>query len=154
MRFTRHPKIELFQWTKRKLALANSWPERQARKLARDYPLISDLLQAPQAFDLEKETEHRQDGQLRSYRQMRDFDARVWREARRDYFLACDEQRAAIRAAWLAWRGPTTCLYFRYVVDLHTGVMEARYERSRAEQREHLLQALAERSRQAALPLD
>ena len=57
---------------------------------------------------------------------MRALYTRVWRESRRDYFKADVCTREVIRRAWAAWAGPLTCMYFRYVVDLHTGVMEAR----------------------------
>jgi hypothetical protein len=62
----------------------------------------------------------------------RDFEARVWRESRRDARAATPQQQAAIRAHWQAWRGPATALYFRYVVDLYTGVIELRRPASQA----------------------
>lgn len=55
-----------------------------------------------------------------------DHDARVWRESCRDARAATRKQRAAIREAWRAWPGPATVLCFRYLVDLHTGVLDQR----------------------------
>lgn len=143
MRFSRYPRVEVFEWTKRKLTLAERRPQRQAMKLASNYPLIASVLEPPQAFDLERETESRRLAYQRSEQRMRAFHARIWRESRKNFFLASDAQRALIRSAWLEWRGPTTSTYFRYLVDLHTGVMKARSERFRAAEKQRRLSILA-----------
>lgn len=146
MRFTRYPRVEPFEWTKRKLTLAANRPDREAVKMANTYPLIAALLEPPKPFDLECETERRRLALQRSDQRMRTFHARVWRESRRDFFLASDAQRTMIRSAWREWRGPTTSTYFRYLVDLHTGIMEARSERFRAAEKQRRLSALASKS--------
>ncbi|WP_306552820.1 hypothetical protein [Acidovorax sp.] len=154
MRFSRQARAELFEWTQRKLTLATKRPARQAQKLASDYPLIAEVLDTPPSFDLARETEQRCRRRLQSEQRMRALHARVWRESRRDYFGATEEQRALIRAAWRDWTGPTTSLYFRYVVDLHTGVIEARSERCRSEERLRRLKIWEARSAQQEILLD
>jgi hypothetical protein len=129
-------------------------PARQAQKVASDYPLIAEVLETPPPFDLARETEQRCHRRLQSEQRMRALHARVWRESRRDYFGATEEQRELIRSAWNDWTGPTTSLYFRYVVDLHTGVMEARSERFRVAEQQRRLQARATRSAQQEILLD
>ena len=129
MRFKRYERFEPFQWTDRKVAAALKRPARQAEKLARAYPLFADQLPPPAAVVLEDERAKRDRAALSMNRELRALHARVWRESRRDYFSAPPDQRATIAAAWLAWTGPVTALYFRYVVDLHTGVQAAREQR-------------------------
>lgn len=67
--------------------------------------------------------EHRPDEERGSEQRKRDFYARVWREARRDYFFAEPNIRSVIFEAWKNWAGPRTCIHYRYVVDLHTGIL-------------------------------
>lgn len=133
MRFDRYPcRLSPFAWTPRKLAMASSKAERErAREQAR-LPLLADQVPPAPRFDLAAETAARQIQHDRSLQSQRDFTARVWRAARRDYFNAGAEVRSEIRSQWLAWRGPATCLYFRYVVDVATGVQQQRVEASRA----------------------
>jgi hypothetical protein len=57
-----------------------------------------------------------------------DNEARLWRESCRDARAATRKQKAAIREAWRAWPGPATVLCFRYIVDLHTGVINLHRE--------------------------
>lgn len=84
---------------------------------------------------------------------MREMTARHWRCARRQYFASTPAQRDAIRSAWLAWRGPLTALYFQYLVDVETGVMQKRTECMRRRDSE-LRRAIAEEmARQAVLPI-
>lgn len=94
-------------------------------------PLLAPVLPKPHAFDANAELAARQSTRIQAERRTRDFTARVWRESRRDYFAATEQQREKIRDAWNQWRGPATVLYFRYLVDLHTGVMEERSRRAR-----------------------
>lgn len=126
MRFTRFGKAPRFAWTPRKLAAANG---RGARTLKRDqerYPLLADQMEAPPPLNTDLEAKRRDTRMRASEQCLRTFHAGVWRESRRDAQLGTPAQRANIRAAWLAWTGPTTSLYYRYIVDLHTGVMEHR----------------------------
>lgn len=144
MRFTRCPsRPGSYVWTQRKLAMASSKGERDRAREAARLPLFADQVPAAPRFDLQAETAARQAHQDRSIQSQRDFDARVWREARRDYFAAAPEIRARIRAAWSTWRGPTTCLYFRYVVDEATGVMQRRAEAQRATAAKYRAEAIA-----------
>jgi len=128
MKFDRRQRIPAFEWTRRKLLAAQSRPARQhARELAR-YPLFADQTPAPapMAFDPHVEARLREQCARDSEQRMRDLFSRVWRESRRDMQHATHDQQQAIREAWGAWTGPRTSLYFRYVVDVHTGVMAAR----------------------------
>lgn len=102
MRFTPYGRADAFAWTSRKLANAAKRGDRIAKREQDRYPLLADQLVKPAQFDADAES------------------------ARRDMQAATLDQQAGIRAAWLAWRGPTTATYFRYIVDLHTGVVEQR----------------------------
>lgn len=126
MKFTRHERPQRFQWTNRKLSAAQSKARRQAEKVKVRYPLLAEVLPLPTALDIDDESVRRQNAIDEFTFTLRAFHARVWRESRRDYFAGTIEQRASIRNAWTSWRGPTTSLYFRYIVDVHTGVMAAR----------------------------
>ena len=126
MRFSPFGRAQMFAWTSRKLAIAQGRGARVAKREQQRYPLLADQTPAPQPFDADLEA-RRQDANLReSDQRIRNFHARVWREARRDFQRGTSEQREAIRSAWRAWAGPVTSIYFRYIVDLHTGVMDLR----------------------------
>lgn len=153
MRFTRQERYERFEWTARKLQSAIAKPERQARKVAERYPLLADVLPVPVPFDQETETLRRRAAMESSEARMRSLHARVWRESRRDFFRADAHQQDVIRNAWKAWRGPTTAFYFRYIVDEHTGVMEARSQTFRARHSEARMRINLARSAQADLCL-
>lgn len=135
MRFERKARWGTFAWTPRKRAAAASHGARvQARQQAR-YPLIADQFAPPPPFDEDAEARIRTDAHRATEQLHRDFEARVWKESRRDARAATPEQQQAIRKHWQAWRGPATALYFRYVVDLHTGVLERRQQASRTRDR-------------------
>lgn len=140
MKFLRTERAEPIQWTPRKLALASSAPHRRHQREAARLPLLAhtlaDPLPEPPPFDAGAALAARQRAADRLDAALRALEARVWREARRDYFAADDPQRRAIRQAWAAWRGPARALYFRYVVDEHIGVNERRQELARARERE------------------
>lgn len=153
MRFHPLPRYEALNWTPRKQALAASRPARELAKARAALPLLADQLPEPAPVDLDALAARRQALLAASEARMRAMTARHWRAARRDYFAATEVQRAAIRAAWAAWRGPLTALYFRYVVDVHTGVVEARsqaFRRREAERRAAAAEAVA---RQGVLQL-
>jgi hypothetical protein len=57
-----------------------------------------------------------------------DHEARVWRESCRDARTATRKQKGAIRETWRAWPGPATVLCYRYIVDLHTGMLDRRHQ--------------------------
>lgn len=61
--------------------------------------------------------------------------------------------QAAIQAHWRVWRGPVTCWYFRYVVDLHTGALEARTRAMREREAAVRDQVLRQLDAQRELPL-
>jgi len=132
MRFDRYGRAETFAWTSRKLANATKRGERVANREKERYPLLADQLQKPDRFDADIEAQRRDKLTQSSERNMRDFHARVWRESRRDFQSATPVQQETIRASWLAWRGPLTSTYFRYIVDLHIGVVERRAAAHRA----------------------
>jgi hypothetical protein len=128
MRFQRTPRYGDYELTPRKAALARTRPQRAFEREKARLPLLADQLAPPPAlhFDPEAERLQRERRHREIEERMRGFEARVWREARRDAQAASPETRAAIRAAWNAWTGPATALYFRWVVDEHTGANEAR----------------------------
>lgn len=152
MRFKRAERYDSFEWTRRKIAFASSRQTREAQRLKTNYPLIADQIELKtKAFDADAEKAQRNARLQRIEANDRSFQARVWRESRRDFFAATDEQKHAIRQAWLDWRGPLTPLYYRYVVDLHTGVDEMRLQKLKSN-----MAALRQLARQvpqtAALP--
>ena len=57
---------------------------------------------------------------------VRQFNARVWRESRRDYFQAPAEVRQKIKSLWDQWAGQKTSTTFRYLVDRCTGAYAKR----------------------------
>ena len=122
MKFTPFGRAEEFAWNSRKLANASKRGERAAQRERDRYPLLADQAPVVEPFCAEAEAGRRNEQMRRTDERMRNFHARVWRESRRDDQAASTCQRDAIRAAWIAWTGPRTPLYFRYIVDLHTGV--------------------------------
>ncbi len=128
MKFTSFGRAEGFAWTARKLANAKKRGERVAQREQERYPLLAN--QAPEVapFEADAEARRRDDQMRRAEQELRAFHSRVWRESRRDDQAADPGQREAIRAAWLAWTGPRTSVYFRYIVDLHTGIQAQRAE--------------------------
>ena len=128
MKFAPFGRADGFAWTTRKLANAKKRGERVAQREQERYPLLAD--QAPEAmpFEADAEAKRRDDQMRRAEQDLRAFHSRVWRESRRDDQAANPGQREAIRAAWIAWTGPRTSVYFRYIVDLHTGIQAQRAE--------------------------
>jgi len=153
MKFKRQERYERFEWTARKLKLASGRPVRQAKTQTERYPLLADQLPAPAEFNQDAETQRRNEARATAEARMRAHCARVWRESRSDFFKATPAQQDAIRAGWNAWRGPLTAHYFRYMVDEHTGVMEARSKAFKARERESLQRILSARTAQATLDL-
>lgn len=154
MRFQRVERYEPFAWTKRKQAMALSRPARDAEKLRRALPLLADQIQVVGVVDLDAEEQARQAHLIRSENRMRDLYARVWRNARRNYFAATEEQREAIRQQWAAWSGPVTCMYFTYVVDVNTGAFEERSRKCRENMAAVRREALAGLRAQGSLDLE
>jgi hypothetical protein len=134
MKFKRMERYEPVDLTPRKLANAERRIARQCERLVADYPLFADQLEQPAPLDPERELRHRQQLLSSAEKRMRDLQAKHWRQARREYFQATPEQRAAIMAAWNAWRGPLRASNFQYLVDVHNGTMEARSRKFREEQ--------------------
>ncbi len=153
MRFQPTPRYEPLNWTPRKQALAASRPARDLAKARAALPLLADQLPEPAPVDLDALAARRQALLASAEARMRAMTARHWRAARRDYFAATETQREAIRAAWAAWRGPLTALYFRYVVDLHTGVTEARSQAFLQREAERRAALVASVARQGVLQL-
>ena len=121
MKFFRYERRQLITLEGRKAA---AFHRRQARELAR-YPLLAAEIAETQISIDEAEARRNAIGE-RSEQYQRDFNARVWKESRRDYFASAAPIRQAIRTMWQGWAGPKTCIYFRYVVDRCTGEFERR----------------------------
>lgn len=153
MRFAKTERYEPLNWTDRKKKMAASRPARDLAKARAALPLLAEQLEAAPPVDLDVEAQRRQERLDVAERRMREMTARHWRCARRQYFASTPAQRDAIRSAWLAWRGPLTALYFQYLVDVETGVMQKRTECMRRRDSE-LRRAIAEEmARQAVLPI-
>ena len=153
MRFTRYERLEPFTWTGKKLAMARSKAARQSKKLKNRYPLIAEVLPVAAEFDFDEESIRRHRAAASFAANRRAFHARVWRESRGDYFRASETQRADIRSAWASWTGPTTSTYFRYVVDLCTGVVALRSEAAKARERDTRAVWASSRAAQGQLDL-
>lgn len=158
MRFDRHPhRVEPYQWTPKKLALAASKPERQRRKEQKRLPLLAELIPAAPVFDLQAEQAARDAAHVRSIQATRNLEAKHWRQGRAMYFATDEPTRARIRADWMAWRGPARPGYFIYLVEVATGVYEARAQIARqkyADLHKRIAAELeAQASAQGALPL-
>lgn len=146
MRFQRFQRYEAFQWTPRSLVMAASRQTRDETKIQKRYPLIAQQMQAARdPFDADKELQLRNARAQSSDLRMRQLQAKHWRNARSDYFKATPEVQAAIRLDWQNWRGPLRPLYYQYVVDLHTGVVQQRRDKFKQEQLQ-LQQRLLEQS--------
>lgn len=146
MKFQPYQRAEGFVWTDRKLAFAQSRATRQAEKERARYPLLADQIPEPPPFDFRAETHRRDAAGRRAEKRQRDLQARIWREARRDARMASRDEQAAIQKMWASWSGPLTSLYYRYVVDFCTGVMEQRSQRHK-EREAHLRTQRIERER-------
>ncbi len=153
MRFKRTERYERLRWTPRKETFALNRPLREAKRLRKALPLLADQIDAEGEVDVEQEQRARQAQLDRNERDQRAFTARVWREARADYFGSAPKVQVAIRAHWAGWTGPLTCLYFRYVVDVHTGAIEARDEAARERDAALLAMALRDLGAQGELEL-
>lgn len=121
MIFERRQRIERITLEGRKAA---AFRRRQARELER-YPLLADEIAETQIGIEEAEVRRNQIAR-HSEQVMRDFNARVWKECRRDYFASDEAIRKTVRSMWAGWTGPKTCIYFRYVVDRCTGEFQQR----------------------------
>lgn len=126
MRFAPFGKAHGFTWTSRKLAAAHGRGARAIKRNQDRYPLLADQMPAPEVLDVNMEAQRRDTSMREAEQRLRDFHASVWRAARRDAQGSATAQRDAIRVAWATWTGPVTSIYFRYIVDFHTGVMERR----------------------------
>lgn len=121
MKFIRRPRIERITLEGRKAA---AFRRRQARELER-YPLLAEQIAETQICI--EDAEARRNAQAEASEQRRrDFEARVWKAARRNFFASDEATKAAIRAMWSSWTGPKACTYFSYVVDMYTGEFERR----------------------------
>jgi hypothetical protein len=84
---------------------------------------------------------------------MRALEARVWRNARAQYWACDPATRAIIRHAWNTWRGPLTAPYFISVVERENGVAERRSQHHREKDRALRRELQAEADRQSEMPL-
>ncbi len=148
MRFTRFGRHQPINFNARRQA---AFARKQQRERDR-YPLFADHVANEQhtaAVELTRR-QHRSDRLEATTRSMQ---ARLWREKRAVYFSLSTEQRAEIRAKWLAWPGPTTAFYFAYIVDNASGEAARRAEASRAHTLEIRRRVLANLPEQVALEM-
>ncbi|MBB3010119.1 hypothetical protein [Cupriavidus alkaliphilus] len=127
MRFTRLERHAPIDFNARRVA---AFARKQQRERDR-YPLFAEHVAAEQ-HSADEELARRQRRSDRLETATRGLHARVWREKRAVYFSLPAEQRADIRTKWLAWTGPTTALYFAYIVDTVSGEAAQRAAASRA----------------------
>jgi len=149
MRFTRFGRHNPINFNTRRQA---AFARKQQRERDR-YPLFADHVAAEQ-HSPDEELARRQRRADRLDTTLRGLDARVWREKRAIYFSLTADQRAEIRARWLAWTGPTTALYFAYIVDNVSGEAERRSEASRAHALAIRRRVLATLPEQTALEME
>lgn len=149
MIFFRRPRLERITLEGRKAA---AFRRRQARELVR-YPLLAaEIAESQIGID---EAEARRNAIAERFEQFhRDFEARVWKESRRDFFASDEAIREEIRRMWAGWAGPKTCLYFRYVVDRCTGQFERRATEAKNREIAVYRQQRASRGFQPALALE
>ncbi|GAA0850446.1 MULTISPECIES: hypothetical protein [Cupriavidus] len=121
MRFTRLGRHDPIDFNTRRQA---AFARKQQRERDR-YPLFADHVAAEQHTP-DEELARRQRRSENLARTTRTLHARIWREKRAVYFSLTPAQQAEIRAKWLAWTGPTTALYFAYIVDGTSGEAERR----------------------------
>lgn len=136
MKFKKTERFGKLEITDRKIRLLEAKPERDRKRLGQKMPLLADQLPPSEPVDIQANLAARQVQSDRFERSMRALEARCWRESRRDYFSASEDVREEIRCSWQKWTGPRTSGNFRYVVDKHTGVAEARRQRYAREQAE------------------
>ncbi|MGH8789389.1 MAG: hypothetical protein ACREYA_30490 [Cupriavidus necator] len=144
-RLERHTPIDFN--TRRQAAFAR----KQQRERDR-YPLFADHVAAEQ-HSPDEELARRQRRSDSLERTTRDLHARVWREKRAIYFSLSDAQRAEIGAKWKAWTGPTTALYFAYIVDTVSGEHARRAKTARAHTLPNRRRVLASLPEQTALEI-
>lgn len=149
MQFFRRPRIERITLEGRKAA---AFRRRQTRELER-YPLLADEIAETQ-IDIKDAETKRNALAMASEQRSRDFEARVWKMARCNFFTSSDTTRAAIRAMWSSWTGPKTCTYFSYVVDICTGRFERRSQAAKERDRAIRRKVLASIGYQPALNLE
>lgn len=116
MQFAKRARMDAITITARKAAAIARRHQRELDK----YPLLHGEIEAARLSI--PEIEAQRNLQSSEYEQrLRNQDARVWRESRRDFFRSPAETQDAIRKMWMAWAGPRTPLYYRYCVDQCTG---------------------------------
>ncbi|MWL91406.1 hypothetical protein [Cupriavidus sp. SW-Y-13] len=148
MRFTRFGRHDPINFNTRRQAAFARKQQRERDK----YPLFADHVAAEQ-HSPDEEFARRQRRSDNLERTTRTLHARIWREKRAVYFSLSVEQRAEVRAKWLAWTGPTTALYYAYIVDNASGEAARRAETSRAHTLEVRRRVLANMPEQAALEM-
>lgn len=129
MRFTRAQRYEPLTFSDRK---AQAYQRRLLRQQAA-LPLFAEQI-AEQQHDWQSEQERRRHFARLAEQRHRDFDARVWREARREHFALPADLRAACMAEWRAWTGPLHGRSLLYIVSKYNGRQEERRQRHREEQ--------------------
>lgn len=148
MRFTRHGRHDPIDFNTRRQA---AFARKQQRERDR-YPLFAEHV-ATEQHSPDEEFARRQRRSDNLERTTRTLSARIWREKRAIYFSLSAEQRAEVRAKWLAWTGPTTALYYAYIVDNASGEAARRAEASRAHTLEVRRRVLANMPEQAVLEM-
>lgn len=99
------------------------------------YPLFSEHIQGEQhSADEEVARRRRQADRFEAWQ--RALHARVWRQARAHFFSLPEAVKEQIRSQWLTWTGPTTALYFSFMVDELSGDQARRVAAGKAEREE------------------
>lgn len=128
MRFTRFERYDPIDFNRRRQA---AFARKQQRERDR-YPLFSDHVAGEQR-SADDEIERRQRQAQTFEANQRAFHARVWRKARTRFFSLPKVVKDQIRAKWLAWTGPTTALYFSFMVDELSGDQAQRVAEANAQ---------------------
>ncbi|TWG87880.1 hypothetical protein L602_001500000130 [Cupriavidus gilardii J11] len=116
MRFTRFERYTPIDFNVRR---QSAFARKQQRERDR-YPLFSEHIQSEQhSADEEMARRRRQADRFEAGQ--RAFRARVWREARARFFSLPEADKDQIRSQWSTWTGPTTALYFSFMVDELSG---------------------------------
>ncbi|SDD58109.1 hypothetical protein SAMN05216345_111129 [Cupriavidus sp. YR651] len=148
MRFSRLDRHTPIDFNARRQA---AFARKQQRERDR-YPLFPDHV-AGEQHTPDDEVARRQRRSDNLERTTRTLHARIWREKRAVYFSLTGDLQAEIRAKWLEWTGPTTPLYYAYIVDNVSGDYERRVAAARANEKAIRKRVLAMLPEQTALEI-
>ncbi|QET04036.1 hypothetical protein FOB72_17955 (plasmid) [Cupriavidus pauculus] len=150
MRFTRF-RFERYAPIQRNARRESAFARKQTRERER-YPLFTDHVAADQ-HSADDEFARRQRQSDRFEATQRAFHARVWRESRTRFFSLPEPVKQQIRDKWRLWTGPTTALYFSFMVDELSGDQARRVAEAAARQREYMARRYGDLGNQQPLEL-